>query len=298
MSLTKEQANQRLQEIETPEQLRDLIRQIDVKGDGRTTLLWSGPAGFYGPAGDGVITSKGVADGLKKVNPDLRVVAQTEAAQFLDLDRGSRTYNRQLAIKLEELFKENPDGIDDFLYGPQSGASQRRIGKGIWDEVSERFVRQASGDVRLVVGGAKLDRVFAQTEIQALLANPAIQSIEGLPIATLRAMERTSGLSKVLQVLMGLSDVNTGMIQIQVDTQGRPIQNADGTFRLDANDYMQRSLTTSKLANGMRPFTDFIPDWRLLRHREVVDEISRLEPTLKNNNHQLEIDAEIGRAHV
>jgi Ca2+-binding RTX toxin-like protein len=292
MSLTKDRANSRLQAIKTVEELRNLIKQLDVKGEGKTTILWSGVAGNYGKGDSGIISSKGVAGGMAAANSDLRNLAETEAAKFLDLDRSSKNYNRQLASKLESLFKNDPDGINQFLYGPESGNPPRRTGTGVWDEVSEKFVKQASGDVRLVVGGASLDRVFAQTEVQVLLDNPAIKSIEGVPIDALKDLQRVSGLSRVLQLLMGLSEANTGMIQIQVDSNGRPIQRADGSFRVDATDYMQMSVVSEKSPKGMRPMMDFIPDSRRLRHQEAVEEIFKLYPILRGKKYNLILDAD------
>jgi hypothetical protein len=48
MGITKAQAMQRLDQITTADELRRLIREIDTKGIGGTTLLWSGAAGAYG----------------------------------------------------------------------------------------------------------------------------------------------------------------------------------------------------------------------------------------------------------
>lgn len=71
----------------------------------------------------------------------------------MDLDRKSKNFNQQLSNKLNQLFKDNPDGIKEFLYGRTAGDPAKRIGKGIWDDISETFVMKARGDVRLVVGG-------------------------------------------------------------------------------------------------------------------------------------------------
>ena len=55
MALTAAEANAQLGNIETPEELRDLIRQLDVSAPGDVTVLYSG--------GDGLaITSKVVKE--------------------------------------------------------------------------------------------------------------------------------------------------------------------------------------------------------------------------------------------
>ena len=105
------------------------------------------------------INSGRIADSLQKINPNLRTLASTEIGKFLDLNRRSQNFNQQLSDKLNQLFQNDPDGIKEFLNGSVSGDPPRRTGKGVWDDVSERFVMQAKGDVRLVVGGAALDQI-------------------------------------------------------------------------------------------------------------------------------------------
>lgn len=82
MSLTKTQANLRLQSIQTVEELRKLIRSIDTIGTGGTTLLWSGTAGLHGPQKDQIIYSERVAASMQKTNPNLRTLANTEVGKF------------------------------------------------------------------------------------------------------------------------------------------------------------------------------------------------------------------------
>lgn len=284
--LTKKEALKRLDLVQTREELRELIKSIDTSGSGNITLLWSGSPG------DG-IDKEQFAKSLASVNNNFRTLDDTEASKFLQVENPSHPdYNEKLLRKLEELFKNEKNGYSDFLYGPESGSPKRRTGKGVWDEVSENFVKQASGDVRLVVGGASLDRVFAQTEVQVLLDNPAVKSIEGVPVEALKDLQRMSGMPKVLQLLMGLSEANTGMIHIEVDSKNRPIQNVDGTYRVDAADYMKMSAETRKLPKDMRPMMDFIPDSRRLRHQEAVEEIFKLYPILRGKKYGLLIGSD------
>jgi len=151
---------------------------------------------------------------------------------------------------------------------------------------------QAQGDVRLLVGGAALDKVFAQTELKALLANNAVTSVEGVPIEGLRNLEKISGTDKVLQLLMGLSEANTGMINVKVDSAGRPIQTIDGTYHVDATDYMKMNTLGTVAANEMRPVMDFIPEERRLKHQQAVEEIFKLHPILRDKSYPLQINAD------
>lgn len=292
MSLTKAQANARLSKINTADELRKLISEIDTKGDGHTTLLWSGYAAPSGRTTSDGIHSLEVSSSLRKTNTNLRTIATTEAAKFLELERSSREFNQALSDKLKAIFNGDDTQINAFLYGPSTGNPRVRTAKGVWDDVSDSFVKQAKGDVRLIVGGAGLDKVFAQTEIHALLANPNIRSVEGVPIEGLRDLAKASGVGKVLQLLMGLSEANTGMIQLQVDSSGRPIQSADGTYRLDATDYMKMNTLNTRLPAGMRPVMEFIPEERRLRHSQAVEEIFKLHPILRGRNYALPMDVD------
>ncbi|MFO0059101.1 MAG: calcium-binding protein [Cyanobacteriota bacterium] len=293
MPLTKAQANARLGEVTTAQELRDLINEIDTTGTGTKTLLWSGYAGKLGQNNGEGIHSGDITASLQKSDQGLRTIATTEAARFLEINKASQDYNPQLDAKLKSIFKDNKDEITRFLYGPTTGEPKKRTGKGIWDDVSENFVKQASGDVRLVVGGAGMDRVFAQTEIYALLNNPAIKSIEGVPIEGLRELAASSGVNRVVQLLMGLSEANTGMIKIQVDGAGKPIQAMDGTYRLDASDYLRMNTLGTTLPSGMRPIMDFIPAERRLRHIQAVEEIFKLNPLLYGISYTLPADPDL-----
>jgi len=292
VKLTKEQANLRLQSVKTKEELRALIMSIDTSGHGSRTILWSGAAGFHGPQKDQAISAQKIASSLQQTNSSLRTLESTQAGMFLDINRRSKNFNQQLSDKLNQLFQDNPDGIREFLYGPTSGSPKIRTGKGLWDEVSEKFVMQAQGDVRLLVGGAALDKVFAQTELKALLANNAVTSVEGVPIEGLRNLEKISGTDKVLQLLMGLSEANTGMINVKVDSAGRPIQTIDGTYHVDATDYMKMNTLGTVAANEMRPVMDFIPEERRLKHQQAVEEIFKLHPILRDKSYPLQINAD------
>lgn len=281
MGLSKEEAVLRLEDITTPEQLRALINEIDISAPGKTTVLWSGTAGSYGNAPEERIGAQVIAAELYKANPDYRIMANTEVCKFLDLKKESKNFNAALHKKLQELFDNSPDNINTFLYGQRDPESKLRIGRGIWDDISETFVREAQGDVRLVVGGGGMDRIFAQTEIHTLLANPAVRSIEGIPVESLRVLNETRGTKNVLRLLMGISDANTGMIKLEVDHAGRPIQAIDGSFRMDVNDYIRMNANFSYIGPRTRAIAEFIPAFRRIRHRRAVEEIFRADPVLR-----------------
>jgi hypothetical protein len=284
MGLTKAQAIARLNKISTAKQLRNLIRQLDTTGSGTTTLLWSGMVSGFSSDAKKHIHSQEVADSLQKSDPNIRTIATTEAGKFLDLNLTSSNYNQSLHNKLKTIFRDQQQ-IDEFLNGGIDPKTGKRLSKGIWDDVSEKFVKETKGSVRLIVGGAGWDRVFAQTELRALLDNPAISEIEGLPIASLRIMEQKQGFNALLKSLIALSDVTTGLIRVQVDSAGRPISGIDGTFKLDARDYMQMSQSNGAIPSGMRTMIDFIPVERRLRHVQAVDDFHRLNPIISSQGY-------------
>jgi hypothetical protein len=141
MGLTKQQANLRLELIHTPEQLRQLIKEIDTLGTGNTTVLWSGSAGFFGTDNSQRISAEHMSKSLFAQDPDFRIVDNTEAAKFLDTNRNSKNYNKAFKDKLYELFSGDTDKINEFLIGKIDQKTEKRITKGIWDDVSEKFVK-------------------------------------------------------------------------------------------------------------------------------------------------------------
>lgn len=281
------QANLRLSTITTAEELRRLIKQIDTTGTGSKTLLWSGKAGIYGKDGEKFIHAANIAASLQKDDSTLRTIATTEAAKFLDISKDSESFNQDLYNKLKEIFKGSPQGINDFLYGPEDPKTKKRIGKGVWDDVSKNFVEKAKGEVRLVVGGAGFDRVFAQTEIEALLMNPEVKSVEGVPIKVLKEKYVKEGLSGVFNELIGKSNVTTGMIKILTDTLGNPIQSADGTYKLDASDFMKMNIDPLPPAAGMTPLMQYIPEDRLFRHQQAIKHIHKSTSIIKQHTNSI-----------
>ncbi|GAB6142171.1 hypothetical protein JCM14076_29000 [Methylosoma difficile] len=173
MALTVEQANARLNSITTPDGLRNLISELDVTGHGSTTLLYSNSL-------SGDVEARTLANQLADQNADIRIVDNTEAAKFLDYDK-----NSALASKLEELFGEDfkargSEG-NKFLFGTYDASGTRITSDGAWDTVSKNFAQLATGDVRVIAPNANISGVFGATELKALMDNPNVTAIEGIP---------------------------------------------------------------------------------------------------------------------
>ncbi|TBW48113.1 tandem-95 repeat protein, partial [Marinobacter halodurans] len=183
MTLTADQATRILidnpSEYSTPESIRDLISQLDVRGSGTTTLLYSGPLS------DGSSTNP-LVQAMAVENSALRIVDNTEAAKFLDLN------NSVLVEALENTFGDSPfergteanKFLFDVDYNGQPGA---------WALTSERFVSLAEGDVRILAPFANSERVFAQVELPLLLENPKVTSVDGIARNELFALRDAAG---------------------------------------------------------------------------------------------------------
>jgi hypothetical protein len=85
--------------------------------------------------------------------------------------------------RLRMRIDETPAGkaLNDLnLYGRFSETSPADANQ-IWNNASRRFANDASGDVVAYVRGANPDRVFARTELPALVNNTNVTSINGIP---------------------------------------------------------------------------------------------------------------------
>jgi hypothetical protein len=149
MSITAEQANLRLNSIHTIEQLNELINNLDVSGTSGMTMLFSGAG------------ARDIAQSLSLVAPGegLRLIGDTEAAEFLQ-------DNELLNIKLFEIFDQDPTVIGTTAYQYLNGTaeyidgvqvSNTRQPNGAWDNVSRRFVEEATGEVRVLINNGSLE---------------------------------------------------------------------------------------------------------------------------------------------
>lgn len=163
--------------------LRALIAQIDVVSTGSPTVLFSG--NFSASA-----EFLSLVDDIHRSGADIRSVRSTAIAAFLDVRN-----NTDLTEVLTRLFGDSPlvEGSASYQFlGGQTGPNGR-IANGIWDEISRRFARATSGDVRVLTSVDAVDGVFAKTELPELLKNPNVTTIEGIPRKQLLAMKERLG---------------------------------------------------------------------------------------------------------
>ncbi len=206
MARTAAEAKSLLANVESVEDLRKLILEIDASSTGNPTVLFSGRASSgssYGAAAQALGDQHGA-----------RIIQESEVAKFLDFES-----NSLLVSKLEELVGGDPSEADSSAYRFLNGdvVDGKRVPNGIWDDVSARFARETAGEVVTLIEFGKLDGTFALAELPALLENPNVTTIDGLPREQLRDLYRTTDLPTVLnavalnsQVRISLSGLASG----------------------------------------------------------------------------------------
>jgi Ca2+-binding RTX toxin-like protein len=194
MPFTLEEANAELDNVHTPEQLRALISQISVSADGTTTIL------FSGTLANGQHTLD-VVKQLTNENPSVRSITKTAAAHFLDDTPDSG--NLPFQDKLDELFgadwRTQGSVGNRFLYGTYVDGV-RVTADGVWDDVSGRFAAATVGEVRVIGPRANASGVLGATELRAMLQGTSVTSIEGIPLAELKAVEAKYGPNGLTEV--------------------------------------------------------------------------------------------------
>jgi Ca2+-binding RTX toxin-like protein len=231
MTLTAQQAIERLTDITTKEELRSLINQLDITATGKITILYSGETASG-------ITNNDIIRAMLHNGEDIRVISTTEAAKFLNTDLKDSAYNKVFAQKLDQLFGGNPEkpGTESyqFLYGEQA-ADGTRIPNGVWDNASARFVDATEGEIRTLTGGANVNRTFFQTELSHALRNNKISSIDGIPIADLQKM----GSAKAFKAISAQSDVYSSQLKVVVKLDGKFVGTIDEYLLLDSRGFFK-----------------------------------------------------------
>jgi len=196
MSLTKEEANARLKDINTPEELRELLENLSVETSGNKTLLVSGNSNINGNS----ISTDGIAKEIKDNYPDIRVIKRTDAYDFLDLKE-----NKLLRETLRRIYGTNPRDRDttagQFIGGTINPDGSRN-NDGAWDIVSRRFVEETKGEVIFFIGeSAKEERVFFATELDAIVKNENITSVNSVPHREFQQRVETTDKASLLKEL-------------------------------------------------------------------------------------------------
>jgi Ca2+-binding RTX toxin-like protein/PAS domain-containing protein len=268
MAITAEAAMARLADVRTIDQLTALIDLIDVEVPGGRMTLFSGPLSLNDGPGKTAIRSIDMAASLTANHSTLLLVNDLPIGGFLDVDLSSSRVNEKLVAKLDELFAGNQDKILSYLYGSRD-ADGNRIANGIWDRVSARFAAAASGEVLTLTAGARLDGVFAQSELPVLLANPRVTRIDGIPISVLRGLN----LQQAFELITAKSEIELAHLRVAVDPSGNPILR-HGLLQIDSRPFLfdLPPVAPPTLPEGAtyRPLGTLLPPDRFHSHQQVL----------------------------
>lgn len=137
---------------------------INLSGTTKT-ILYSGIINDQLPSG-------AYAFGLASTDTSMAILNNTDAYKLLD-NNFFKAALQNSAVSENLSYVALIDGSTDSVTG-------KRIPDSLWDDISRSFAESASGEVIAVVPKADPYRVFAQTELPALLANENVTSINGV----------------------------------------------------------------------------------------------------------------------
>ena len=154
--------------------LKDLLVQQSVQVEGKTgiTLFYSGGLQTDGKGGTVPLSDKGtqtwqIAESIGENNSRIITIGQTDAFKLLD----SAEFKESLRLTDPINFNRILNGITE---------NGIRTEPGLWDIISQRVAESATGEVRTLTPFSLAEKVFAQTELPALLTNSNVTSIDGI----------------------------------------------------------------------------------------------------------------------
>ncbi|HIV71081.1 MAG TPA: hypothetical protein H9903_09135 [Candidatus Aquabacterium excrementipullorum] len=197
-------------------QLASLSISVPGASTDAITLFYSGKVNSSTGSLDAwkVAENIGVSSGGEVIT-----IGQTELGRFLNSDAFNQALDNALGNDSESL---------KAILNGQDGDGLQTI-DGIWDIASNRLANAATGDVRTLTGFSDASKVFAQTELPALLDTPAVTSINGVDKRVFQAiLDKTGSLEEVNKavsassyVLMdGMSAVTSTLSSSQIVVEG------------------------------------------------------------------------------
>jgi hypothetical protein len=167
------------------EEIQTIVRQYPANAVGKGGVLYSGKVGEEG--------ASEIANAIAK-KEHLPIIDSTPRGQFLSNE------NVDTAVKesAERIFRAQgqttalaEQSAADFRYGSAKAPahSPTSLRNSLWGEASHEFASSLRGDIEAVVANANRARVFAQVEVPAVMSNPGIRSINGIPTDVLRTTQ-------------------------------------------------------------------------------------------------------------
>jgi VCBS repeat-containing protein len=229
MAMTYEQAIAALSDpqYQTIDGLRFLVSQISVQVpnavNGAVTLLYSGTVGGDIPAWQ--IAEQLAGQINSPSGSQVITIGDTPVADFLKSDAFMAALHH---LTGDEGFNAAYDGT----INPDGTRTP-----GMWDIASKNLAEAATGDVRTIVPFAESGKVFAATELPALLNNPNVTHIDGIPKdyyqrmmtdAIGKGLTEAQALEHVRATVSAISLNNTATLQFSLDADGNISRNTLG----------------------------------------------------------------------
>lgn len=178
-----------------------------------------------------------------KSNPDLRVLDNTEAFNFLDClpDRKSNGHIRNIELnqKLLDMFGDDPNDYglraNQFLFGEQKviGGVKQSVPNGAFDIVSTNFAKGAKGQTIALVGFANEGQIFGASEMPTILYASESTHINGIPTETLRNVAKAEGMSPAFGIVKTQAQIDTARMSYTTNAEGK-------ITGLDTNDVLSK----------------------------------------------------------
>jgi hypothetical protein len=250
----------------SPDELRALARQVSIESPGRVTVLYSGRVADN-------VSSWNVVRAMEEAGEDVRLIDRTELNKFLNSRDFTSATARAHGIDLRDIQDRTPaaKAANDWLYHPTDGP---------WADASARFADATRGEVKVIASGAAPDRVFAQTELPRILANPEVTTVEGIPRETLATRQSTHGTQAAFEMIVARSHENVGVIRSAVNAQGMPLRGDTGQLQLDNREYFRDTEIEGRrpsFPDSTRPMADLMgpPNAHALAGQQHLDELTQ-----------------------
>ncbi|MDR0780591.1 MAG: peptidoglycan-binding protein [Pseudomonadales bacterium] len=175
----------RIKRASTLEEIQSIIRKYPAKVVSEGGILYSGKVGKVG-AGE-------IANDIAR-KEHLPIIDNTPRGQFLaheNIDKAIKgSAQRIFELQGQAAILAEQSAVD-FLYGNAKAPthSPTSLRNSLWGEASHEFASSLRGDIEAVVANANRARVFAQVEVPAVMSNPGIRSINGIPTDVLRTTQ-------------------------------------------------------------------------------------------------------------
>jgi hypothetical protein len=124
-----------------------------------------------------------------------------------------RAFAHEGFVSFDDISKNRESAANQFLFNAKDGA---------WAQASRSFAQALEGDVITLTSQADMERTFGQIELPALLDNPKIISVNGIPKSTLAQLAaQPNGLAFVFKALAETSRATLNQTALAWGESGR-----------------------------------------------------------------------------